>query len=81
MSTGFLMNRYVLGLSRYKFRHILIRVFNHQMHIKRKLRLSLQAFHNSGTKAYIGNKVAVHNIHMDEMSPASFYGRDIGTQL
>ncbi|MNY69450.1 hypothetical protein D3C86_2073940 [compost metagenome] len=60
---------------------ILIRVYNHEVHIQRFLRMSFYRFHHRKTKRNIGYKHPVHHIHMKPVGLAPIDHFNVALQV
>ncbi len=63
-----------------KIFQVLIRIFYHQMDIKRDIRNFPHSGNNQRTDCDIGYKVTIHNIHMDKIGSALYNVSYIFTQ-
>src|SRR4030042_6252236 len=80
MRRGFHMDRNDVSPGFCKFFDILIRVLDHEVYIKGKFGYFSKGSHDRRTDRDIGNKVTVHYINMDPVSPPFFNCSDFFTQ-
>src|SRR5579884_1474238 len=71
MTAGLIMDAYPIGPSIRKCRDKLVRVFNHQVAVKRQVCGLAQRLHHRGPERNIGDEVPVHHIYMDDAAAAA----------
>src|ERR1700709_1268430 len=65
---SFLMDRYPVGAGGGEFRNVLIRVFDHQVAIERKIGDLAQRLDDRRAQREVGDEVSVHDVDMDHRS-------------
>ena len=71
VAASFLMHRNPVGPRLAELGNKKVRIFDHQMAIERQLGRLPQRLHQRRPHGEVGDKVAVHNIHMDDRATAS----------
>src|SRR5215472_17719709 len=80
MLTRFLMNQDLIRSRLYKCGGVSVRIRNHKMNIQLHLSGLAEGLDNWRAQGDIGDKMAVHDVHVDHLAPYGFELSNLITQ-
>ena len=74
MHAGLLVHADPAGSGIHKCRNVVVRVFDHQMNVQRRLHVLAQRGHHRRANRDVGYEVAIHHVHMQQGCPCIQHG-------